>query len=206
MMARMGNDLTGASDNLRGIQDAGGRKTATEVRTSFEAGGSRLASRAMLYSGMAVVPSAEQWASNFQQFLSEEMEMRVLGMDGQQHSIRITPEGIEGDFFFPINDGTLPLDKVASLDVWRQIWQAVSQDPSGRMQQEYNGPAIFRFMAKLGGAQNIDEFRVTAAGPGAIDRGAQSGNLVPLSQLPGAMAQLGGPPPGGPQLPMMEAA
>ncbi len=31
LFQRIGNDLTGATDNMRGLQDSGGRKTATEV-------------------------------------------------------------------------------------------------------------------------------------------------------------------------------
>lgn len=186
----IGNDLTGAGDNMRGMQDSGGRKTATEVRTSFEAGGSRLASRAMLYGAMGISPGASQMSSNFQQYLSQEMELRVLGANGQEHSVRITPQGLEGDFFFPIHDGTLPMDKVAMLDTWKELFMGIVQDPTGQMQQQYNAPAIFRFMAKLSGAQNIDEFSVTAGNPGAIQQQAQAGNLVPMSQLPGMMRQL----------------
>lgn len=182
LMQRMGNDLTGASDNLRGNQDSGGRKTATEVRTSFEAGGSRLASRAMLYSAMGLSRGAAQWASNYQQFMTSDFEARVLGSNGVENSVIITPEGIEGDYFFPIHDGTLPLDRVAQLEVWKEIWGMVTQDPSGQMQQTYDGQAIFRFMAQLGGAQNIDQFKL--AGPQGIEQQAQAGNLVPLSELP----------------------
>jgi hypothetical protein len=187
LIQRIGNDMTGATDNMRGLQDAGSRKTATEVRTSFEAGGSRLASRAMIYGATAISPGAQQMASNFQQYMSDEAEFAVLGADGREHSVRISPQGIEGDFFFPIHDGTLPLDKVALLDSWRQLFMGIVQDPTGQMQREYNAPAIFRFMAKLSGAQNIDEFSVTAGNPAAIQQQAQAGNLVPMSQLPGLL-------------------
>lgn len=190
LIQRIGADLTGATDNMRGLQDSGGRKTATEVRTSFEAGGSRLASRAMLYGAMCITPGASQMASNFQQYLSQEMELRVLGSDGREHSVRINPEGLEGDFFFPIHDGTLPMDKVAMLDTWRQLFMGIVQDPSGMLQQQYNAPAIFRFMAKLSGAQNIDEFNVTAGNPDALAMQAQRGNMVPMSELPGLMKQM----------------
>lgn len=194
LVQRMGDNLSGTSDNMRGQQDDGGRKTATEVRTSFEAGGSRLASRAMLYGAMAITPGAVQHSSNYQQLLSMEMELRILGADGQEHSVRISPTGIEGDFHFPIHDGTLPLDKVAMADVWQKLFLGIIQDPTGQMQREYNAPAVFRFLAKLSGAQNIDEFRaqpngMTMAPPGMLQDQAQAGNVVPLSQLPGLLRQ-----------------
>jgi len=199
LVTRMGNDLTGASDNLRGIQDSGGRKTATEVRTSFEAGGSRLAARAMMYSAMGLTQGAHQWTSNYQQFMTGDFEARILGQNGVMNSIRISPQDIEGDFFFPIHDGTLPLDKVASLDIWKEIWMAVAQDPSGQMQQVYDPIAIFRFMAQLGGAQNLDDFQrnpmngappqqpqITAMNPAGIEQQVGAGNLVPLNAIPTA--------------------
>lgn len=192
---RIANDLTGASDNIRGLQEAGGRKTATEVRTTFEAGGSRLASRARVYSAQAIAPSSEQWASNYQQFLSMEFEARVLGQDGQMHSVRISPEEIEGDFFFPINDGTLPMDKVAILDVWQKIMETVITEPTGVLRSQYRIDKMFEFVAQLSGAQNMAEFRV--AGPEAMQQQEQRGNIVPLGALPGMLGQMPGPPPGG---------
>ena len=41
------------------------------------------------------------------------------------HLITLQPDQIVGDFYYPINDGTLPLDRVALLDIWQQIFQAV---------------------------------------------------------------------------------
>ncbi len=189
LIQRIGNDLTGATDNMRGLQDAGGRKTATEVRTSFEAGGSRLASRAMIYGAFGITRSAMQMSSNYQQYLTQEMELRVLGQDGQEHSVRVDPYGIEGDFHFPIHDGTLPLDKIAMADVWQRLFMGIVQDPTGQLQHTYNAPAIFRFLAKLSGAQNVDEFTTVAANPEGVQQQAQAGNLVPLSQLPGLIRQ-----------------
>lgn len=188
MISQIGGDLTGASDNLRGRQAPGGRKTATEVRTSNEGGASRMAARAMLYGAMCISPGGAQMASNYQQFLTDEMELRVLGQEGRTHSVRITPEGIEGDYFFPIHDGTLPLDRVALVQSWMQLFQAIISDPTGAMQQQYNSSAMLRFIAQLSGLQNIDEFQTTAANPGMLQQQAQAGNLVPLSQLPGQFA------------------
>lgn len=191
---KMGSDLTGTSDNIRGVQNSGGRKTATEVRSAVEGGASRLAARAMLYGAMAVSPGAAQWASNYQQFLSGEQEMRVLGREGMMHSVRITPEGIEGDFFFPIHDGTLPLDRVALLQAWTQLFGMIAQDPTGTLRQEFPLAPILKFMAQMSGIQNIDEFTTTAASPGAIQQQAQAGNIVPLSALPQQLGGLPSPP------------
>ena len=52
---KLGDSLSSVNDNLRGVQASGGRKTATEVRTSGEAGASRLAAHSTLISAQAIV-------------------------------------------------------------------------------------------------------------------------------------------------------
>lgn len=175
---RMGDMLSSVNDNLRGIQDSGGRKTATEVRTAGEAGASRLAAQARMYSAQAFSPLAMQMSLNTQQFLSTEMEMRILGTD---KTIMIGPEQLVGDYYFPIHDGTLPLDKVALLDVWKEILLGCSRDM--QLRQEFNIGKIFEWTAELGGAKNIESFRNQSAGalPGAAPGQPQVGaiNIAP---------------------------
>ena len=47
MFVKLGQYLTGITDNMMGLQDEGGRKTAAEVRISSQAGASRLAAQAL---------------------------------------------------------------------------------------------------------------------------------------------------------------
>lgn len=193
LLQRLGSDLSGASDNMRGIQDSGGRKTATEVRTSFEAAASRLAAKSIIYSAQALAPAAMQWTSNYQQFLTGALELAVLGPQALENgaaSVRITPEEIEGDFYFPIHDGTLPLDKVALLDTWERIFTTAMQEPTGLIRSRYDMGGIFEFMGTLAGAQNLSQFKI--AGPEMMANQAQAGNIVPLTEL---TAQSGGMPP-----------
>lgn len=187
---RMGDMLSSVNDNLRGIQDAGGRKTATEVRTAGEAGASRLASQARLYSAQAFSPLGSMMCVNSQQFLSREYEMRVLGSDPSK-SIMIGPEMIVGDYYFPIHDGTLPMDKTALVDIWKEILMGVAKDPE--LRQTFSMEKIFEWVAELGGAKNIQSFKrvngvggpaalaPTIAPPGADPTNAiQAGNAVPM--------------------------
>jgi hypothetical protein len=185
--ARMGADLSGASDNLRGIQETGGRKTATEVRVSGEAGASRLAAKAKLISAQAMIGIAEQMLCNYQQFMTKEYEFKVLGNVGEQ-SIMVNSESLNAtDFYFPIHDGTLPLDKLGMVDLWREIFNGVLSDPTGQLRQSYDITKIFEFIAKLGGAENIENFRVQVktAMPDELQMAAQSGNAIPLDQFTG---------------------
>lgn len=182
LFMKMGDMLSSVTDNIRGLQDSGGRKTATEVRTSGEAAASRLAAHARLVSAQSLTDLTEQQVLNTQQNLSDEFYITIVGQQGLDTPIRVSPEMLVGDFTYPIHDGTLPLDRVAMLDVWKEIFLAVAQDQELRSQ--YNVPKIFEFVAELGGARNIDQFKMSAASPEMIAQQTQAGNMVPVGEAP----------------------
>jgi hypothetical protein len=196
---RIGDILAAVGDNMRGIQDEGGRKTATEIRTSGEAGASRLAARARLISAQGMVDLAEQMSLNIQQMMSQTFYLQVVGQKGMENPIPISPQMVAGDFFFPVNDGTLPIDKTALLAVWKDIWMAITQNPL--LAQKYDEGKLFEYVAEIGGAKNISAFRVSMAPDQQVQNGAAAGNLVPLGP-PGPRApgpntpRVGGGAPG----------
>ena len=176
LFMRLADSVSGANENLRGIQRSGGRKTATEVRTSGESGASRLAAIAKLCSAQAISDIAEQMTLNNQQYLSPEFSLQLLGDDALRAPI--TADSLDGLFTFPVSDGTLPMDRVAMLDVWREIFAVVLQDQEMRM--TFSAPKMFEWIAELGGAKNIEQFKISAQDPGAIAAAAAQGNLVPV--------------------------
>jgi len=178
LVMRMADSLAAVNDNLRGLQDSGSRKTATEVRTSADSGASRLASLGTKISAQAITDLTEQMSINIQQFMSDDFSIDILGNNGD--SIKVGPQMLVGDFNYPVHDGTLPMDKVAMLDVWKQIFQGVAADP--QLRQQFNVTGIFGYLAKLGGAKNIDQFTVQQKPDAAVEAGLQSGNMVPLSE------------------------
>lgn len=189
---RIGQQLSAVTDNVMGLQDSGGRKTATEIRTSGEAAASRLAAQARLISAQGMVDLAEQWVLNTQQYLTDEIELAVLGEEAQGNSVKLGPNEMAGDFYFPVHDGTLPFDKVALMDIWKEIFLGISKDP--QLRAGFDIPRMFEFIAKLGGAQNIESFRLQMGDPAAVQQGAAAGNLVPIG---------GGGLPGTPPMNMM---
>lgn len=158
LFMRLGDTLSSITDNLRGLQDAGGRKTATEVRTSAEAAASRLAAQARLISAQGLVDLTEQMCLNIQQYMSEEYYLQVVGAEGRRDPMTITPEMVVGDFHYPVHDGTLPLDRVAMVDVWKEIFMGVAADPE--LRQQFDVKEIFKYVAELGGARNIEQFEL----------------------------------------------
>lgn len=189
---RIGDALASVNDNLRGLQDAGGRKSATEARTSAEAAASRLAAHAKLISSQGLADLAEQMCINYQQFMSDDFYISVMGEEKAiAEPIRISPEMLVGDFTFPVNDGTLPLDRVALLDVWKEILMGAMQDQE--LRSAYSIPKLFAYVAELGGAKNLQSMQLQ---PNAVVQAqAQAGNLVPTSELQGLAPQGGGSPP-----------
>jgi len=104
----------------------------------------------------------------------------LLALADNEGGIAITPESITGDFHYPIHDGTLPLDRVALLDVWKEIFVAVAQDPE--LRGTFSLPKIFEFLADLGGAKNLDAFKldVQVAPDEQVQEAAAAGNAVPV--------------------------
>lgn len=202
---RMAQYLSGATDNVMGLQEAGGRKTATEVRTSAEAGASRLAAMAKLISAQSLVDISEQMIINQQQYMDTEFTQRVLGEDallltkGQQ----LLPDMVAGDFQFPVSDGTLPVDRVALLEVWKEIFIAISQSP--QLSATFDVVKVFEYTAELGGARNIEDFKVQMTPDQQIMQQAQAGNIVPAGQAAKGMNGAGPgpltPPPGAGRMP-----
>lgn len=201
MFMRMGDSMAMVNDNLRGLQDSGGRKTATEVRTSGEAAASRLASHARLISAQGLVDLTEQMVINIQQNMEDEFYLSLVGMEGIMKPIHgldqgadgvnISPEMLTGDFYYPIHDGTLPLDRVAMLDVWKEIFMAIAGDE--QLRSQFSVTDIFEYLAELGGAKNLDRFKVQMnvmpengqPPPGAVPL-PQAGQTPGLPPNPGA--------------------
>lgn len=192
----LGQRVSAVSENLLGLQDSGGRKTATEVRTANEAAASRLASLARVISAQGMTSLTGQMSLNTQQWMSQEFYTRIVGQDGQIYPLNISPDQLVGDFHYPVHDGTLPLDKIARLDIWQQILTGALQDPE--LRQTYSVPKLFEFVAELGGAKNIKSFRIRPEGQEQIQQQAQAGNMAPIpgAQGPSGLVNAALPQPG----------
>jgi hypothetical protein len=188
IVQRFGDLISATNDNLRGVTNSGGRKSATEIRQSGEAGASRLAAHARLVSAQSMCPLAEMETINTQQNMTEEVYLKILGSNAQEGPIRIGPEDVSGDFYFPVHDGTLPLDRVALLEVWREIFTVIISNPG--LAQIFDAVGMFEYIAELGGAKNLSTFKVQAAGNEEVAAAVAAGNMLPAGEaaasLPGA--------------------
>jgi hypothetical protein len=94
-----------------------------------------------------------------------------------------------------VSDGTLPIDRVALLEVWKEIFIAIAQSP--QLSSTFDIVKVFEYTAELGGARNIDDFKLQMTPDQQVLAQAQAGNIVPAGQAAGKMN--GGAPPGGGQ-------
>jgi hypothetical protein len=157
VMRILADTITGVNDNMRGIQTAGGRRSATEARVAMQNGASRLSQYAIRASGQAFQPLCNQQILNIQQFMPDRMWLETTGDDGMPDSRAITPDMIVGQYNYQVSDGTLPYDNAAMLETWKEIMFGVAQDPE--LRQTWSIPNIFAHVAVLGGAKNIDSFK-----------------------------------------------
>jgi hypothetical protein len=187
---RLGQQLSAVTENVLGMQAEGGRKTATEVRTSTEAAASRLAAQARIISAQALVDLTEQMAVNTQQYMTQDFFLQVVGQEGRENPIHVTPDQVSGDFYYPVHDGTLPLDKTALFDIWSNLFTTALQDQELRGQ--FSITKMFEHVAELGGARNIESMKISPMSSEEIEKQRQQGNVISMEDAQQAFGGQGG--------------
>ncbi|HEX6824732.1 MAG TPA: hypothetical protein VF077_00335 [Nitrospiraceae bacterium] len=179
--------IFGVTDNIMGMVNTGGRKTATEVRSSTSFGINRLKTFAEYNSAMAWAPFSQKLLQNTQQFYDAPQQFKIAGdlMMNDPAFLMVNPEDILGFYDFIPVDGTMPIDRFAQANLWKELLLGIGQMP--QIAASYDLGGIFSWMAQLAGLKNITQFKI--APDAAVAAAAQAGNLVP--QGPGA-----GIPPG----------
>lgn len=213
LMVGFGERVGGVNDQIMGMLDTGGRKTATEVRTSTSFGINRLKTMAEFASAAGVDPLARMLVQNSQQYYDMELEFKIagdllqtsgpLGLQANQQLspalggmlsgqyapqmvpqgtpgfIKVTPDTIAGFYDFVPVDGTLPIDRFAQVNLWKELFQAILGVPQIGMQYDLGG--IFQWVAQLAGLKNITQFKLQLTPDQILQAQASAGNSVPLS-------------------------
>ena len=178
----------GINENLMGALNTTGRKTATEVRSSSSFGINRLKTDAEFFSATGWSQLSQMFVQNNQQLYSSEMKFRIAGnnITGKEF-IDVNPQALAGMYDIITVDGTLPIDRFAQAQLWKEIvGSAASMPPEIGMKYDWAG--IFGWMAKLAGLKNIDMFekqipQVETMPDAQIAQQAQAGNIVPTNQV-----------------------
>ncbi|HJZ05840.1 MAG TPA: hypothetical protein VJ327_08365 [Patescibacteria group bacterium] len=181
LLADMIQRVSGVTDNIMGMVNAGGRKTATEVRTSSSFGINRLKTTAEYWSAGDYSLMAQIMLQNTQQYYELERQFKIAGdlLDPQQAPFRaVSPEDIQGFFDFVPVDGTMPIDRFAQANLWRELLAGMRNIPE--LQGQYKIGGIFEWMAQLAGMRNIKQFRVQVVPDAQAAAAMQAGNTVPI--------------------------
>ncbi len=180
---------TGVVDNIQGMTNAGGRKTATEVRTSSSFGINRLKTFCEYNSALGWSQLSQMLVQNLQQHYDEEQMLKIAGdiLTGVQY-IKVSPEDIMGFFDYVPVDGTMPIDRFAQANLWKEILIGMQNMPM--LAPSYDQRGIFEWMATLGGLKNIRQFRVQVQPDAMLMQQAAEGKQVPVGAVaPEAIAQ-----------------
>lgn len=181
MMFSLGERITGVNDQIQGMLNTGGRKTATEVRTSTSFGINRLKTQAEFASACGWDPLSQMLVQNTQQYYDMQAKFKIAGdllMDAGQGFLVISPEDIAGAYSFVPVDGTLPIDRNAQVQLWTQMMQEMASVPQIGMGYDLGG--IFSWVAKLAGLKNISQFKIQVQPDQMLAMQAQQGNTIPL--------------------------
>lgn len=200
VVAEMMQRLSGVTDNIMGLVNAGGRKTATEVRTSSSFGINRLKTNAEFFSAGGFAPLSQMMVQNTQQYYDAAFQFKIAGdlVTQSPSYLQVTPEDIAGFFDFVPVDGTLPIDKFALANVWKELLLGMRQVPSLALQYDFG--AIFGHIAHLTGVKNLQQFKLQVTPDQVLQAQVQAGNVVPLGGPGGrgkggsAGGAVGGPP------------
>ena len=177
--------VSGVTDNIMGMVNSGGRKTATEVRSSNAFGSNRLKTQSEYFSATGFAPNAMMLLANTQQKYSGEQKFRIAGdlMEEAAQFMEVNREMIAGSYDFVPVDGTMPIDRFAQVTMWSQLLGQMRNMPE--VMQKYDMGGIFAWVAQLGGLKNIKRFRVNIVPDEQALLEAQKGNLVRTNDVRG---------------------
>jgi len=210
VMLGIGERAVGINDQIMGMLQSGGRKTATEVRTSTSFGVNRLKTTAEWFSAVGFDPVATMLVQNTQQYYDMEQQFRVAGdllQSAGPAFLQVNPEMISGFYDYVPVDGTMPIDRYAQVNLWLQMFSQIRTMPEIMFQYDMAG--IFEWVAQLAGLKNITRFKIQLAPEQQLMLKAQAGNVVPMKRPGGGGAappSSGSTSPAGLQIPGMGAA
>ena len=193
-MFGIGERISGINDQIMGAINTGAaRKTATEIRTTTGFGVNRQKTITEYMSAAGFSSHAQKLVQSSQQMYDAKQKMRRVGsfaLDAGQAFIQVSPDDIVGQFDFVPVDGTLPIDRMAQANLWKELLGGIRMMPP-QIAQGFDWMRIFAWAAQLAGLKNINQFKVQMVPDQMMAQQAQAGNVIPM-RPPGP----GLPPPG----------
>jgi hypothetical protein len=177
VMQSIGERVLGVNDQIMGALSGGGRRTATEIRTSTGFGVNRLKTISEYISATAFTTLSQKLVQNSQQYYTGDKKFRIVGSLVQEAGpkfLNISPDNLGGFFDFVPVDGTLPVDRFAQANLWKELLTQMSRVP--QVMAQYDLGRIFGWVASLAGLKNISQFKIQIMPPGMQPPGS-----IPIS-------------------------
>ena len=195
MVAELLQRITGINDGAMGALAAGGRKSATEVRQANTSAFTRLKTQSDYFSYTGFTPLADILIQSTQQLYDGEQKFKVAGSlpNNVNTWLNVTPELIVGNFDYIPVDGSLPMDKLATVNMWTMLLQQAQASP--QFAQEYDIGKILAWVAQLAGLKNLKNFKIQVQDPEVIAAKVARGELEAIPN--DGMGGPGGGYPGG---------
>jgi hypothetical protein len=175
------------------------RLTGTEVQGAQRGMYSRMGRLEQLFSLQGMLPIAEMFARHTQQYMSQDVYLRVVGrwqetlmqefmgndsrqwngLTGENGRFRATPFDLDIMYDLDMEDNS----SVSSNDanVWMRMFENVASNE--QLSQEFDITRIFKHLARVAGAKNVDDFvRVKVSQNEEVTEEVDKGNLVPYGQ------------------------
>lgn len=192
-MFSFGERAFGINDQMFGVMSGSGRKTATEVRTSTGFGVNRLKTMAEYMSATGFAQHSQRLVQMTQQYMSAGNKFKIAGTQimemgpaAANQFLNVDPQAIQGFYDFVPVDGTLPVDKLALANLWKELLLQMRTVPG--LIQQYDLGRIFAHVASLAGVRNLQQFKIELGSPQQLLQQADAGNIVPIGagRSPGA--------------------
>lgn len=201
--------ISGALDALMGVPSAR-RRTATESSGTMQLAANKLKVQAQLISAMGLTEWGRQQAELIQGLMTEPEFVQIIGQRKSERYramsegqiIKVNPDDIQGEWNFPIHDGSMPLDPIRMSETWEKMIASAAQIPEVAAQYDL-GKMFARGLRSVGVRDTDDLKRVTPLvmpDQGVADA-QKRGQLVPQGAggnggPPGRVGIGGGPVPG----------
>ena len=181
MMYQMGERL-GISDSVMGVGNPSSRRTAQEVRGSQAFSVGRLKTISEYFSATGFQDLSSMMLMNSQQYYDGSMKLKIAGNAADLAGagfIEVTPEMIAGQYGWEPVDGSLPADRYAQANLWRDLIGQMAQVP--QVVGQYDLGKIFGYVAQLAGIKNLNRFKVEVVSDGQAMADLASGNGVAIN-------------------------
>jgi hypothetical protein len=181
--------IGGTDESLSGVLRSGGpeRLTKGEFQGTRTSAFSRIERMIKVISMQAFQDLGYMMASHTQQLMSEDTYVDITGrwqeelmsVFGNNAKTKVSPFDLLVDYDVTVNEPNLG---GGDIDMWTQVYKTISENQG--IAQQFDMVRLFEFIAQLGGAKNISDFKVKpqVLPDEQVMRMAEQGNVVPMNR------------------------